>query len=151
MTDTQPSSGSGPPAFVIVVGSSAGGLTALTELVSQLKPGMDAAVFIVMHLSRKGISDFLALRLQQYTTLPCAIATHRAAIEKGHIYIAPANHHLLVKENVMLLGYGPEENRWRPSIDVLFRSAAVAYGSHTIGIVLTGLLDDGTAGMVAIK
>lgn len=140
-----------PPPFVVVIGSSAGGLTALTELVSQLKTGMNAAVFIVMHLSRKGISDFLSHRLQQYTTLPCQIATNKAPIKRGHIYIAPPNHHLLVKENMMLLGHGPEENRWRPSIDVLFRSAAVAYGNHAIGIIITGLLDDGTAGMVAIR
>ena len=139
------------PAFVVVVGSSAGGLTALTELVSQLKEGMNAAVFIVMHLSRKGISDFLVHRLQQYTSLPCEIATHDQPFEKGHVYVAPPNHHLLLKENRMIIGHGPEENRWRPSIDVLFRSAAVAYGNHAIGIVLTGLLDDGTAGMWAIK
>jgi two-component system chemotaxis response regulator CheB len=139
------------PAFVVVVGSSAGGLTALTELISQLKPGMDAAVFIVIHLSRKGIGDFLVHRLQQFTSLPCEIAAHGASIKKEHIYIAPHNHHLLVKESKMIIGYGPEENRWRPSIDVLFRSAAVAYGNHAIGIVITGLLDDGTAGMVAIK
>jgi two-component system chemotaxis response regulator CheB len=104
-----------------------------------------------MHLSRKGISDFLAHRLQQYTSLPCEIARHKASIKKGHIYIAPPNHHLVIKENELIIGYGPEENRWRPSIDVLFRSAAVAYGNHTIGIILTGLLDDGTAGMLAIK
>lgn len=139
------------PSFAIVVGSSAGGLTALTELVSQLKPGMNASVFIVMHLSRKGISDFLTHRLQQYTSLPCEIARHEAPFRKGHIYVAPPNHHLLIRENKMIIGYGPEENRWRPSIDVLFRSAAVAYSNHAIGIVITGLLDDGTAGMLAIK
>jgi len=139
------------PAFVVVVGSSAGGLTALTELISQLKEGMNAAIFIVMHLSRKGIGDFLVHRLQQYTSLPCAIGTNDQPIKKGHVYIAPPNQHLLLKENRMIIGKGPEENRWRPSIDVLFRSAAVAYGNHAIGIILTGLLDDGTAGMWAIK
>lgn len=139
------------PSFIVVVGSSAGGLTALTELVSQLKPGMNASLFIVMHLSRKGITDFLTHRLQQYTSLPCEIARHDAPIIKGHIYIAPPNHHLLVRDNKMVIGYGPEENRWRPSIDVLFRSAAVAYGHYAIGIIITGLLDDGTAGMLAIK
>lgn len=142
---------SAQPKFVIVIGTSAGGLNALGELVSQLKDGMDACIFIVMHLSRIGISDFLVHRLQQYTSLPCRIAKHEAPFEKGHIYIAAPNHHLLVKESKMILGYGPEENRWRPSIDVLFRSAAVAYGNHSVGIILTGLLDDGTAGMMAIK
>ena len=105
--------GNESPDFVIVVGSSAGGLNALAEFVSQLKPGLNAAVFIVMHLSRKGISDFLVHRLQQYTSLPCEVGKHDQPIRKGHIYIAPPSHHLLLKENRMIIGYGPEENRWR--------------------------------------
>jgi len=147
----EPETGNVPPAFVVVVGCSAGGLTALTELISQLKQRMDASIFIVMHLSRRGIGDFLIHRLQQYTSLPCEIAKHDAPIKKGHVYIAPPNHHLVIKPDRMILGHGPEENRWRPSIDVLFRSAAVAFGNHAIGVIITGLLDDGTAGMVAIK
>ncbi|MBA2249202.1 MAG: chemotaxis protein CheB [Chitinophagaceae bacterium] len=139
------------PKFVIVVGASAGGLNALSEFVSQLKPGMDAAVFIVMHLSRTSISDFLMHRLQPFTKLQCEIATEDAAIKKDHIYIASPNLHLLVKKGGIILGRGPEENRWRPSIDVLFRSAAAAYNTRTIGVILTGLLDDGTTGMLAIK
>ncbi|HEX8357800.1 MAG TPA: chemotaxis protein CheB, partial [Segetibacter sp.] len=70
---------------------------------------------------------------------------------KDHIYIAPPDKHLLVKDDEIVIGLGPAENRWRPSIDVLFRSAAVSYGNRTIGIVLTGFLNDGTAGMSAIK
>jgi two-component system chemotaxis response regulator CheB len=139
------------PKFAIVIGASAGGLNALTEFVSQLKSDMDASIFIVMHLSRKGISDFLVHRLQQYTLLPCEIARDQAPIEKGKIYIASPNHHLLIKEDRIIIGYGPEENRWRPSINVLFRSAAVSFGNYCIGIILTGLLDDGTSGMIAIK
>jgi len=126
-------------------------MNALTELVAQIKTGMDAAVFIVLHLSRTSISNFLQLRLQQHTALNCVIAKDGEAIEKDHIYIASSNQHLLVKKNKIVLGSGPEENRWRPSIDVLFRSAAAAYSTKTIGIVLTGLLDDGTTGMDAIK
>ncbi len=139
------------PKFVIVIGASAGGMNALIELVAQLKTGMDAAAFIVLHLSRTSISDFLILRLQPHTSLKCTIAKNGEAIEKDHIYIAAANHHLLVKKKKIILGSGPEENRWRPSIDVLFRSAAAAYSTRTIGVVLTGLLDDGTTGMDAIK
>ncbi len=71
--------------------------------------------------------------------------------KKDHIYIARPNQHMLVKSNKFLLGAGPEENRFRPSIDVLFRSAAVAYSAHAIGIILSGMLDDGTSGMWAIK
>ncbi|MEJ7671904.1 MAG: chemotaxis protein CheB [Chitinophagaceae bacterium] len=139
------------PKFVIVVGASAGGLNALSEFVGQLKTGMDAAVFIVMHLSRTSISDFLFHQLGPLTDLKCEIATEGASIKKDHIYIAAPNLHLLVKKDKIILGRGPEENRWRPSIDVLFRSAAAAYSTRTIGVVLTGLLDDGTTGMLAIK
>ncbi|CAM3410190.1 chemotaxis protein CheB [Aequorivita lipolytica] len=138
------------PKFIIVVGTSAGGMNALIELVSQLKENMDAAFFIVMHLSRTSISDFLVHRLQPHTSLKCEVAED-ASIEKGHIYVAAPNQHLLVKKNKIILGRGPEENRWRPSIDVLFRSAAAAYSTRVIGIVLTGSLDDGTTGMLAIK
>lgn len=139
------------PKFVIVVGASAGGLKALSEFVGQLETTMDAAVFVVMHLSRTSISDFLMLQVQKFTQLPCEVATDGAAIEAGHVYIAPPNAHLLVKKGCILLGRGPEENRWRPSIDVLFRSAAAAYNTRAIGVILTGLLDDGTTGMLAIK
>jgi two-component system chemotaxis response regulator CheB len=112
---------------------------------------MDAAVFIVMHLSRTSISDFLFHQLGPLTDLKCEIATEGASIKKDHIYIAAPNLHLLVKKDKIILGGGPEENRWRPSIDVLFRSAAAAYSTRAIGVVLTGLLDDGTTGMLAIK
>ena len=139
------------PKFIVTVGTSAGGMNALSELVAQFDKEMDIAVFIVMHLSRTSISDFLVHRLQPHTALHCEIAKEDAVIQKGHIYIAAPNQHLLVKKDKIILGRGPEENRWRPSIDVLFRSAAVAYSSRAIGIILTGLLDDGTTGMLAIK
>ncbi len=141
----------GQPKFVIVVGASAGGLKALSEFAGQLKIGIDAAVFIVMHLSRTSISDFLMLQIQKFTEFPCKMAIDGTSIEAGHIYIGPPNVHLLVKKGSIKLGYGPEEYRWKPSIDVLFRSAAAAYSTRAIGVVLTGLLDDGTTGMLAIK
>ncbi|HYF31510.1 MAG TPA: chemotaxis protein CheB [Chitinophagaceae bacterium] len=139
------------PRYIIVVGASAGGLNALTELTSQLNPDIDAAIFIVLHLSRTGISDFLAHRLQQFTSLHCVIAADGGSIHKGHIYIARPNYHLIVKDGKTIIGRGPTENRWRPSIDVLFRSAAVQYDGRVIGIILTGLMDDGMSGMQAIR
>ena len=139
------------PSFIIVIGSSAGGLNAVTEVCSQLDPDIDAAVLIVMHLSGKGIGDFLAHRIQTNTTLICQTPRQEMPILKGHIYIAPPNEHLLVKRGQIQLGHGPKENRWRPSIDVLFRSAAVNYTSRVIGTILTGMLHDGTSGMDAIK
>jgi two-component system, chemotaxis family, protein-glutamate methylesterase/glutaminase len=136
---------------VIVIGTSAGGLSVLNELVNQLKPEWDASYFIVLHLSRRSVGDFLIHRLQHYTSLPCRPATDGQPIEKGHIYIGIPNQHLIVKKGVIKEGRGPEENRWRPSIDVLFRSAAAAYDGYVTGIILTGLRDDGASGMWAIK
>jgi two-component system, chemotaxis family, protein-glutamate methylesterase/glutaminase len=139
------------PKYIVVAGASAGGLNAIAELVSQLRPGMNLAVLVVLHLSRKGISEFLVHRLQQVTELNCVAAADEATIHEDHVYIAPPNYHLLVKDGRTIIGHGPTENRWRPSIDVLFRSAAAHYNGRTIGIVLTGMLDDGTSGMMAIK
>jgi len=139
------------PKFIVVIGASAGGLDALTEMARHLEKGGDAAYVIVLHLSRKGIGDFVVHRLKQATSIPCQMTQHGGPIKTGNIYIARPNQHLLVKNDHFILGGGPEENRFRPSIDVLFRSAAVAYSSYTIGIILSGLLDDGTSGMWAIK
>ena len=139
------------PGFIVVIGTSSGGVAALTEFVGQLDGGMDAAFFIVMHLSDTALSDFLLQRLQPATNLKCQVAKNAMPIEKGHIYIAAPNEHLIVNQDQIIVGYGPRENSWRPSIDVLFRSAAAAYNSRVIGIVLTGFLHDGTLGMFAIK
>lgn len=136
-----------PPKFVVAIGASAGGLNALDELASTLPPGLDAAYLIVLHLSRKGIGDFVVHHLNKVTSLPCSMAIGGALLEAGHIYIAAPNQHLLVKDGKILLGSGPQKNRFRPSIDVLFRSAAVAYTSHAVGIILSGMLDDKTSGM----
>lgn len=139
------------PKFIVVIGASAGGLNALSEMVQHLQEGLDTAYCIVLHLSRKGIGDFVVHRLKQLTAIDCSLAKNNEPIQKDHIYIARPNQHMLVKDHKIILGAGPEENRFRPSIDVLFRSAAVAYSSHAIGVILTGLLDDGTSGMWAIK
>ncbi|MBC7826606.1 MAG: chemotaxis protein CheB [Chitinophagaceae bacterium] len=139
------------PKFIVAIGASAGGLDALMEMARSLQKGLDVAYCIVLHLSRKGIGDFVVHRLKQVTSLDCSLAINGAPIKKDNIYIARPNQHLLVKNNKFILGGGPEENRFRPSIDVLFRSAAVAYSSYSIGVILSGMLDDGTSGMWAIK
>ncbi len=95
------------PKFLIVVGTSAGGMNALIEFVSQLTENTDAAFFIVMHLSRTNISDFLVHRLQPHTPLKCEVAKGNTAIEKDYIYIAAPNQHLLVKKDKIIPGRGP--------------------------------------------
>lgn len=136
---------------MVVIGASAGGLEALSEMVQGLHQGLNVTYCIVLHLSRKGIGDYVVHRLQKVTTMPCSLVVDGETIKTDCIYIARPNQHMLIKENKFILGGGPEENRFRPSIDVLFRSAAVSYTSYTIGVILTGLLDDGTSGMWAIK
>jgi two-component system chemotaxis response regulator CheB len=83
--------------------------------------------------------------------MPCTLAVDKETIQPGHVYIAPPDAHLLVKDGKIVIGHGPAENRFRPSIDVLFRSAAAGYGERAVGIILTGMLNDGTAGMWAIQ
>jgi two-component system, chemotaxis family, protein-glutamate methylesterase/glutaminase len=139
------------PKFIVAVGASAGGLNALVEMVSHLPEEIDAAIFIVLHLSSKGISNYLIHQLQPHTSLSCSIAKDNTPIERNHIYIAPRDRHLMAKKDYIVIGKGAKESRWRPSIDLLFRSVAAAYNTHAIGIILSGLLDDGTLGMQAIK
>src|SRR5688572_7430046 len=123
------------PKFIVVIGASAGGLNALMEMVQTLQKGLDVAYCIVLHLSRKGIGDFVVHRLSQVTAMSCSLAVNGAQIEKDNINRARPNQHLLVKDNKFLLGTGPEEKRFRRSSDVLFRSAAAAYSSHATGII----------------
>ena len=139
------------PKYIVVVGASAGGLQALSEMVRSFEKGLDVAYCIVLHLSRKAIGDFVVHKLRQVTDLECTMVVDGHVIKRNTIYVARPNQHMLVKDHKFILGAGPEENRYRPSIDVLFRSAAAAYSSHSIGVILSGLLDDGTSGMWAIK
>jgi two-component system chemotaxis response regulator CheB len=139
------------PKFVVVVGTSSGGIRALEDLVLQLSLEMDAAFFFVLHLSRKGVGEVLFHRLQKVSKLPCKVAEDGMPIERGVIYIAPPDHHMLLSKDQVVVGKGAPENGWRPSINNLFRSAAAVYSSRVIGIILTGLLDDGSAGMSNIK
>jgi two-component system, chemotaxis family, protein-glutamate methylesterase/glutaminase len=136
---------------IIAIGTSAGGMEALTCLVRQFPPDIRATIFIVQHLAPQATAETLLHRLQAYTKIPCKVARHQEQFQPGTIYIGPSDFHLLIKRNRMLVTKGARENRYRPAIDPLFRSAAVVYGPRVIGVVLTGLLDDGTAGLQAIK
>lgn len=126
-------------------------MPALTQLVAQLPATLPAAVLVVQHLSPDSTGAPLVARLNAHSALPCHLATDHAPLLAGHLYLAPPGHHLLVKEDHVLVTSGPYENTYRPSADALFRSAAVAFDSHVIGVVLTGLLHDGTAGLEFVK
>lgn len=141
----------GAQPFIVCIGASAGGLNAILDLVSQFPADLNAAVFIVLHLSKASLGTILAEKIKQNTALGCHIARDKEKIQKGQIYIAPPDAHLLVKNDHILIGHGPAENRFRPSIDVLFRSAAAHFTERVIGVILTGMLNDGTNGMSAIK
>lgn len=135
---------------IIVIGASAGGVEALIRLCGDFPADMAASVFVVQHLSPSARS-FLAQVLARSSRLRVTAAVDGDTIEPGHIYVAVPDRHLLLRTGRILIRRGPQENRSRPSIDALFRSAAVAYGSRVIGVVLTGLLDDGTEGLLCIK
>lgn len=137
---------------IVAVGASAGGLDALTRLVAQLPQDFPAAVFIVQHMAADTSGEALLYSLKKASKLPCARARDRERFRAGRVYVAAADHHLLVaKGGRILVTKGARENRSRPGIDPLFRSAAVAYGVGVVGVLLTGYLDDGTSGLVAIK
>jgi two-component system, chemotaxis family, protein-glutamate methylesterase/glutaminase len=135
---------------IIVVGTSAGGVEALQILLRGLPSDLPAAVFIVLRLSPMEPS-FLDEILSRAGPLPVTHAVDGEPITSGLIYVASPDHHLLVEREHVRVTRGPKENRFRPAVDVLFRSAAYAYGPRVIGVILTGALDDGTAGLWAVK
>jgi two-component system chemotaxis response regulator CheB len=136
---------------IVVVGTAAGGLETLDQLVGQLPTDLAASVFIVQHLPPSSSAASLIKRLGRHKAFAVKLAKEGERFKPGRIYIAPPDNHLLLKGEQMLVRKGARENRNRPAIDPLFRSAAVAHGSRVIGVILTGMLDDGTAGLTAIK
>ena len=135
---------------IIVVGASAGGLEAMKKLLAQLPDNFPGTLFIVWHVSPESPS-ILPQILDRVCPLPVTHAIGFEASQPGRIYVAPPDHHLVVEPGYVRVTRGPKENRFRPSVDVLFRSAALAYGPRVIGVILTGSLDDGAAGLYAVK
>ena len=135
---------------LIVVGASAGGLEALRAVVAGLPADLPAAVCVVWHMSTEN-SGVLPGILQRAGALPASHPQDGEPLQTGRIYVAIPDRHLVIEDGRLRLSQGPKENRFRPAVDPLFRSAAAAYGSRVIGVVLTGSLDDGAAGMEAIK
>lgn len=137
--------------MLVVLGASAGAMQALKELVAQFPVDFPAPVFIVTHMSSDTTGEALVRVLDEAGPLPCQHAKDGQRFESGQIYLAPSDRHMLIEGKKILLTKGARENRSRPAIDPLFRSAAVAHGNRVIGVILTGYLDDGTSGMKAIK
>jgi len=135
---------------IIMIGGSWGSLAPLKSIVRELPAGLPAAVFVVTHIS-PDYEGQLPKILQQQGHLPAAMAANGEVIRRGRIYVAPPDHHLIIEAGFMRLWRGPKENHSRPSLDPTFRSAAKVYGERVVGVILSGYLDDGTAGLIAIK
>jgi two-component system chemotaxis response regulator CheB len=135
---------------IVVIGASAGGVEALMELVAGLPANLRAAVFIVIHLPPHSESRLPHI-LSRAGAFRARMAQDGDGIQCGRIAIAPPDRHLLLTRERVRVVYGPRENHLRPAVDPLFRSAALAFGPRVIGVVLTGALDDGASGLVAIK
>ncbi|HEX2197666.1 MAG TPA: chemotaxis protein CheB [Burkholderiales bacterium] len=139
-----------PRKDIVVIGASAGGMEALQKLVSRLPADLPASLFVVWHLS-PGIKSILPAVLSRAGPLEAVHPADGDRIEPGRIYVAPNDHHMLLENGYIRITKGPKENRFRPAVDPLFRSAAYIYGPRVVGVVLTGALDDGTAGLYTIK
>ena len=135
---------------MVVIGASAGGLEALQRLLAALPGNLDAAILVVLHTSNHE-GSVLPNILGRAGQLPASHPEDGSAIRRGHIYIAPPNVHMIVADGHLQLVPGPRENLHRPAIDPLFRSAAAVYGARVIAVVLSGLLDDGTSGLMVVR
>jgi two-component system chemotaxis response regulator CheB len=125
-------------------------VTALQRIVERLPADFPAAVFVMLHLP-DGANSVLPRILDRAGPLRAVHAENGAAVEGGRIYVAPPGFHLTIEREVMRVTRGAREHGHRPAIDPLFRSAALAFGPRVIGVILTGLLDDGTVGLMALK
>ena len=135
---------------IVVIGASAGGVSALLELVKALPANFPAPIFVVQHIAPDSPS-ILPQLLSSVSALKARHPQNGEIVEPGVIYVAKPDHHLLLEGNQVLMTRGPKENRFRPSVDALFRSAAYTYGPRVIGVVLTGYLDDGTSGLWSVQ
>lgn len=136
--------------WLIVIGASAGALPVLQVLLEALPTNLNAAVLIVMHVAPDG-PGLLPTLLQRVSALPVAHPVDGEQIRRGHVYVAPPDRHMVVDGDRVRLTRGPKENLCRPAVDPLFRSAAFAYGPRVIGVILSGRLDDGSAGLWTVK
>ncbi|GAB2577738.1 chemotaxis protein CheB [Paractinoplanes abujensis] len=139
----------GPRRDLVVLGGSAGGVEALTTVIAGLPADLPAAVLVVLHMPAQGSSNLAAI-LDRCGPLPVSVAEDGAALRQRHVWVAVPGRHLLVRDGHMILSSAPKQNRARPSIDALFRSAARWRGTRTVAAVLSGNLDDGAVGLATI-
>jgi two-component system chemotaxis response regulator CheB len=134
---------------IVVLGASAGGVEVISRIVAGFPREMRAAVLVVLHVSRG--RSYLPEILTRLGTIPAVHPDDGERLQYGRIYVAPPDHHLTLEGNVVRVTHGPTENGVRPAVDPLFRSAARSFGRRVIGVVCSGSLDDGTAGLAAVK
>jgi len=135
---------------IIAIGGSSGAVGAVKQLCRDLPADLAATLFIVIHVGAEG-NNLLASIFDAHSPIAVTTAVEGESLRPGHAYIAPADRHLLVIDNVVRLGHGPRENMARPAIDPLFRSVAVSFGPRVIAVVLTGMLNDGASGLADVK
>jgi two-component system, chemotaxis family, protein-glutamate methylesterase/glutaminase len=139
------------PEYLVVVGASAGGIEALKEVLGHLPKNLPATVLVVQHSSSRNTRRLLLEVLGYFAALPLRYPEDREAMETGYIYLAPPDFHMTVEEGRLRVLQGPREKKSRPAIDPLFRTAVDSYGSRVLGLVLTGLLDDGAVGLMTVR
>src|SRR5262245_28310684 len=139
-----------PGQDIVVIGGSAGGITALETVLAGLSREIPAALFVVVHTG-PGSTGALPSMLRKVSRLPVEFPDSGQGFEQGQVYVAPPDNHLLLNDGQIQVLHGPRENGFRPAVDPLFRSAAASYGPRVVGVILSGALDDGTFGLLAIK
>jgi two-component system chemotaxis response regulator CheB len=135
---------------IVVIGASAGGIAAISKILNAMPHDVEAAILIVLHTANRAQS-FLPLILERAGKLPVCHPADGEVIERGRVYVAPPGFHMIIEGGIVRVVQGPRENLHRPAIDPLFRSAAASYGRRVIGIILTGMMDDGTAGLMVVS
>src|SRR3954468_16267399 len=139
-----------PTNQIVVIGASAGGLEAMRTLARDLPADFPTPICVVIHSAPQS-PGMIGEILDRVGPLRATNARNRERLTPAHIYVAPPDFHLVVEPGILRVTKGPRENRFRPAIDPLFRSAAQVYGPGAIGVILTGSLDDGVAGLWTIK
>ena len=139
-----------PAQDIIVIGGSAGGLEALTSILVSLPRNLKAAIFAVLHTSPQS-GGSLPQILERNASLPAKFPGDGERVKLGTVYVAPPDNHLTLEDGKIMVHRGPRENGFRPAVDPLFRSAARSYDGRVVGVILSGAMDDGTFGLIAVK